>query len=115
MFCITIYLTGCSSAWEGSDTAQQDKKINEDFIQIDGYNNLYYCKDTDIVYWIGGSYQVNVIGEDYTTSYMTVYYAPNGLPYKFNKRLGLIEEIDGGYYEYVLNNNNDSISINASN
>lgn len=93
IFNILICLSGCSAAWEGSDTAQQDHKISTDFEQIDGYENLYYCKDTDIVYWIGGSYQVNVIGEDYTTSYMTVYYAPNGLPYRYNKRLGLLEVI----------------------
>lgn len=79
-----VLLTGCSSAYDGTDTAMQDDKINSDFELIDGYDNLYYCKDTKIVYWIGGSYQVNTLGNDYTTSYMTVYYAPNGLPYIYD-------------------------------
>ena len=77
-------LIGCSSAYDGTDTAMQDDKINSDFELIEGYDNLYYCKDTKIVYWIGGSYQLNAIGDDYTTSYMTVYYAPNGLPYIYD-------------------------------
>ena len=34
--------TGCAAAYEGSDTAQQDYKISQDFERIDGYDNLYY-------------------------------------------------------------------------
>lgn len=84
VICMCLLLTGCSVAYDGTDTAMQDDKINSDFELIDGYDNLYYCKDTKIVYWIGGSYQFNTLGNDYTTSYMTVYYAPNGLPYIYD-------------------------------
>ena len=113
---ISILFTsaGCTAAWDSVDTAQQDQKISTDFERIDGYENLYYCKNTDIVYWIGGSYQVNLIGYDYTTSYMTVYYAPNGLPYRFNKRLGTLESIPtGGNYDNILDNNYYSASTDA--
>lgn len=91
---MAIILTGCSSAWDGADTAQQDKKIKQDFERVAGSENLYYCKATNVVYWIGGSYQANVWGKDYTTSYMTVYYAPNGFPYLYSPKNGQIYEIN---------------------
>ena len=92
---IFILLCGCSCScsYDGSDTAQKDLKISADFVQIDGQDNLYYCKRTRIVYWIGGSYMVNTMGDDYTTSYMTAYYAPNGLPYKYNVENKKLEEL----------------------
>lgn len=93
-----LLLTGCnvsaSNGILGTDTAQQDKKVQEDFIQIKGESNLYYNADTHVVYWIGGSYKMNVMGEDYTTSYMTAYFAPNGKPYMYNVELQQMEEIE---------------------
>ena len=94
VFIMIITLTGCATAWDGTDTAQQDQKITQDFEQIPGSENLYYCKATKVVYWIGGSYQTNVMGKDYTTSYMTVYYAPNGFPYLFSPEIKKIYEIN---------------------
>ena len=91
---ITLIFTGCAAAYEGTDTAQQDDKVTQDFQQIEGYDNLYYCTNTNVVYWIGGSYSVNVFGDDYTTSYMTPYYAPNGYPYIFNTMTGTLQQID---------------------
>ena len=45
-------------------------------------NNLYYCRDTGIVYWVSESKSV-----------MTPYYAPNGRPYLFvDNHLQEIEE-----------------------
>ena len=85
--CLTM--TGCATAYVGTDTAMQDHKIKADFTHIEG--NLYYCNDTKIVYWIGGSYSVNVVGTDYTTSYMTAYFAPNGLPYRYVDGKGICE------------------------
>ena len=95
---MAILLTGCnistSYGIDGiSDTASQDNKVTSDFTSIPGEPNLYYNNATKIVYWIGGSYSVNLVGEDYTTSYMTAYYAPNGLPYIYNTDTGKLEEI----------------------
>ncbi|MBR6965091.1 hypothetical protein IKH83_02135 [Candidatus Saccharibacteria bacterium] len=87
--------SGFDASWNGSDTAESNEKIQTDFEKIDGYENLYYAKQTKIVYWVGGSYTVNIIGDDYTTSYMTPWYAPNGKPYLYDttkKELVLIEE-----------------------
>ena len=96
---LALMMTGCNfSAASGfigpSDTAMQDSKIQRDFARIPGEENLYYCIDTKVVYWIGGSYTENVIGADYTTSYMTAYYAPNGLPYIYNSETGQMEQIE---------------------
>lgn len=92
-----LLCSGCSCSYDGSDTAQKDTKISSDFVWIDNNasENLYYNKHTRIVYWVGGSYMVNTWGDDYTTSYMTAYYAPNGLPYRYdvaNKKLVMIGE-----------------------
>jgi hypothetical protein len=91
---LVIICSGCSADYFGSDTASHNTKIVADFERIEGYENLYFCKETKIVYWIGGNYNINVIGDDYTTSYMTVYYAPNGFPYKWNISQKRLEEIE---------------------
>lgn len=84
MLLARLTMTGCATVHVGTDTA-----IKTDFTHIEG--NLYYCNDTKIVYWIGGSYYVNVVGNDYTTSYMTAYFAPNGLPYRYVDGEGICE------------------------
>ena len=98
MILTALLLTGCnvsaSSGIVGTDTAHKDKKIKADFVQIDGESNLYYNVDTHVVYWIGGSYKMNMLGDDYTTSYMTAYFAPNGKPYVYNVELQQMEEIE---------------------
>ena len=94
IFLLSVFCTGCSGSFAGSDTASKDNKISEDFNRIEGSDNLYYCEDTKVVYWIGGSYTVNVIGDDYTTSYMTVYYAPNGFPYLYDEEKHKIYELN---------------------
>lgn len=80
---ICLLLCGCSGSWDGSDTAQKDNKIGADFERIPESENLYYNKETRVVYWIGGSYTKNMIGNDYTTSYMSVYYSSRGKVYVF--------------------------------
>lgn len=80
---ILILCSGCTWAGDGSDTAQEDIKIKTDFTIIPGEDNLYYANDTKIVYWIGGSYMLNGYGDDYTTSYITVWYSPNGKLYRY--------------------------------
>ena len=93
---IVLFCNGCSCSYDGSDTAQKDLKINADFVHIENNvsENLYYHKTTKIVYWVGGSYMVNTMGHDYTTSYMTAFYAPNGLPYKYDVATNSLYEIE---------------------
>ena len=93
-------LCGCtpvaSNGFFGSDTAEQSEVINSDFTKIKGEKHLYYNNDTKVVYWIGGSYQLNVAGEDFTTSYISAYYAPNGLPYMYDTNTKELVEIKLG-------------------
>ena len=86
--------SGCAAKWWGADTAEDNAKIVEDFAKVPGEENLYYSKETHIVYWIGGSYTVNAVGNDYTTSYMTVWYADNGKPYMYNTDTMMIERME---------------------
>ena len=74
IFCLT--LTGCTADYDDADV--YDINVKEYFEKVPGEDNLYYATDTKIVYWIGGSYQVNAIGDDYATSYITVWYSENG-------------------------------------
>ena len=93
-FILCVSLTACHASFEGTDTALKDDKIKADFTHIEGEENLYYNNDTHIVYWIGGSYSVNTIGDDYTTSYMTAFYAPNGMPYIYDEESRKMEMIE---------------------
>ena len=81
----TLGLFGCSNTVR--DAGHRDETIQSDFTQIPNENYLYYCNNTGIVYWIGGRGVLNN-----SNSYMTVYYAPNGLPYKYED--GRMVEID---------------------
>ena len=90
-------LTGCSgvsASYANTDTAEKNPKVQNDFEKIPDYDNLYYAKATKIVYWIGGNYTLNVIGEDYTTSYMSPWYAENGKPYRYNPISNELEIIE---------------------
>ena len=84
---------GPNAAWNGTDTAESNEKLQADFEKIEGYENLYYAKQTKIVYWVGGSYTFNFVGDDFTTSYMTVWYAENGKPYRYNTTTKKLEPV----------------------
>ena len=85
---LLLVCSGCAAIQYNVNTAQQDVRIQSEFTRIDGYENLYYSKTTLIVYWISGSANFN-------TSYITVYYAKNGMPYKYNPLTERIETIKG--------------------
>ena len=88
-------LTGCGSTnTTVSVNVENKEELNntvlgkEALIQIG--NNLYYDSTTRIVYWWNGSLS-------YSSRYSTTpspYYAPNGLPYKYNPETNTFEEID---------------------
>lgn len=52
---------------------------SRDFVKIKNEHNLYYNKDTKIVYYICQGYAVGYDNLSY--SYMSPYIAENGLPY----------------------------------
>lgn len=90
---ILFSMSGCGATGYGEDVAAKDKNIASDFVNIAGEDNLYYCRDTYVVYWIGSFYQGNIVADDYVTSFMTPYYAPNGRPYIYDKITRKIIEI----------------------
>lgn len=54
-------------------------------------SGLFYDRTTGIVYWWNGVMGYN----DYSTS-PTPYYAPNGLPYRYDPETNTFEEIERG-------------------
>lgn len=60
-------------------------------IEITGQNNLYYDSNTKIVYFMFNEYS-GYVGY----GYMSPYYAPNGLPYRYDANNQTLIEIDGG-------------------
>jgi hypothetical protein len=53
-------------------------------------DGLYYDSTTRIVYWWNGSYSNN----SYSATAPSPYYAPNGLPYRYNPETNTFEEIE---------------------
>lgn len=92
----TLIFTGCSewstevniNSEDESGTKQvglrQFKKINNSF--------LYYDINTNIVYLWNGN--IGYFSQAATTP--SPYYAPNGLPYKYNSAINALEEIQKG-------------------
>ena len=90
----SCFFTGCGSK-EASLNVKQESSINstgkigiKNLKEIGG--NLYYDVTTGIVYWWNGE----VHGSSATTP--SVYYTPNGLPYKYNPTNNMLEEINNG-------------------
>ena len=54
-------------------------------------NGLYYDSTTRIVYWWNGIF-TNIESDSNTTP--SPYYAPNGLPYRYNPETNTFEEIE---------------------
>lgn len=91
LFCVfVITLVGCSS--ETAESVQVNVSNSESissnqfgkFIEIG--NNLVYDSATRIVYIDNYTY-------GYQTYVYTPYYAPNGLPYRYNPEANTFEEI----------------------
>ena len=86
LFCT---LTGCGSETVVENTENiSDTKFGQSALTKIG-NGLYYDSTTRIVYWWNG--HMNLI--DYSIS-PSAYYAPNGLPYKYNPETNTLEEIE---------------------
>ena len=73
VICTLILLTSCTT--KGS----KNYEANAGLIAIPGYDNLYYDNQSKVVYFIfneSNGYQ--------GYGYMSAYYAPNGLPYRYD-------------------------------
>lgn len=91
----SCFFTGCGSK-ETSLNIKQESSVSstgrigiKNLKAIGGY--LYYDVTTRIVYWWNGATGVR----EYATT-PSAYYAPNGLPYKYNPTTNTLEEINNG-------------------
>lgn len=96
---LTALLLSCSLIGCGSETVVAVNVENEENLHsrtfgktalIEIGNELYYDSTTRIVYWWNGYCSYG--GQDSTTP--SPYYAPNGLPYKYNPETNTFEEIE---------------------
>lgn len=92
--CVLIFsLVGCAVKTttlavnvEGSEKLTNNVLGKDALIEIG--NGLWYDSTTGIVYWWNGVFRYN----NATTP--TPYYAPNGLPYRYNPHTNTFEEIE---------------------
>ncbi len=61
-----------------------------DFAAVPGYDDLYYSKTTGVVYVV---IRNNDSNRHSTFGMMSAYYAPNGLPYRYDRQTGSLMEI----------------------
>ena len=92
--CLAISLCGCSSNNTPiSINVENPSDLNgttagrKALIEIGGY--LWYDSTTRIVYWWNG-----YMDAAYFATTPTPYYAPNGLPYKYNPETNTFEETE---------------------
>jgi hypothetical protein len=83
---LTLSLTACGAS---PDVESDDIILGKSGLMELG-NGLYYDVNTRIVYWWNGN--LNGVSSGYVTP--SPYYAPNGLPYRYNPQTNTFEEID---------------------
>lgn len=92
IFCVVILsLTGCGDETitinvENNETLNNNIIGSDALVKIGDY--LYYDSTTNIVYFWNG-----ILYGQYATA-PSPYYAPNGLPYKYNPETNTLEEIE---------------------
>lgn len=74
----------------GTRVGSKNYETTSGLIAITGQNNLYYDGNTKIVYFIFNECLAN---QGY--GYMSPYYAPNGLPYRYDSNNQTLIEIGG--------------------
>lgn len=94
---VILTLTGCDEKQPITVNVTNSNSISDNvfgetaLIKIG--NRLWYDKTTRIVYWWTG-----VMGSSYSCTTPTPYYAPNGLPYRYNPETNTFEEISNETY-----------------
>lgn len=88
---LAALLSGCGTP-VAKDDSRDPKISSETVVGIEALDridkNLYYDTVTGIVYFWNG-----IINNGYSSTTPTPYYAPNGLPYKYNPETNRLYEI----------------------
>lgn len=87
---VVVSLVGCTEQVPGTVDSETNVEHGEDNM-VELGNDLWYDSVTGIVYWWNG----NLTRGDSATA-PTPYYAPNGLPYRYNPEKQTFEEINIG-------------------
>lgn len=92
IFCVvTLSLTGCGDGETIMINVENNETLNNNVIGSDALvkigDGLYYDSTTTIVYFWNG-----ILYGQYATT-PSLYYAPNGFPYKYNPETNTLEEI----------------------
>lgn len=80
--CLVLVLAGCMQGSKGYS-------FNTFLKKVIGRDCLYYDPQTEIVYFLFNEFSGNM-----GYGYMSVYYAPNGLPYLYDVESGELVEIE---------------------
>lgn len=90
--CLTVSMVGCSDETINvnveNSTDLSGTVIGTDAL-IEIGSNLWYDSTTRIVYWWNG----RINWGNYCSTTPSPYYAPNGLPYRYNPEANTFEEI----------------------
>ncbi len=93
---MTLAFTGCNENKLVNVNVENDSSISgtafgkSALIEIG--NGLWYDTTTRMVYWWNGSFDTGFWASYHDTT-PTPYYAPNGLPYRYNPETNTFEEI----------------------
>ena len=92
--CVLAFsLVGCGEKTTINVNVENSSELSGTTLGVDSLieigNRLYYDSTTRIVYWWNGRMNMN-----YMDTTPTPYYAPNGLPYRYNPTTNTFEEIE---------------------
>lgn len=90
---IVLSLVGCTDGETVSVKVENDETLSNTVFgksaMVKIGDQLYYDSTTRIVYWWNGGLNMGY----YSSTTPSPYYAPNGLPYKYNPETNTFEEI----------------------
>lgn len=87
IICVTMLTLYACAPVENSETSNLSVPGKTALVELG--NCLYYDSYTGIVYWWNGAMSPG----NYAATTPSPYYAPNGLPYKYNTETKTLEEI----------------------
>lgn len=94
---LTFSLVACGEQTTVNVNVENNNELSSSTLGIDSLieigNGLWYDSATKIVYWWNGSFGYDNMTRYRTDTTPTAYYAPNGLPYRYNPETNTFEEI----------------------
>lgn len=92
-----LTLTGCSEKKSvnvnvGNDSSISGNVLGKSALREIG-DGLWYDTTTRIVYWWNGNLGTSFVNKYQSDTTPSPYYAPNGLPYRYNPETNTFEEI----------------------